>query len=65
VLAGVSYGVWRALDEALGRGFVAQLVSVGGALAAGGAAYLVCCRLLGVREIEALLTLRDRFRRRR
>jgi putative peptidoglycan lipid II flippase len=64
-LAAVAYGVWWTLDEALGRGFLAQVASVGGALLAGGAVYLVFCRLLGVREIEALLTLRDRFRRRR
>jgi putative peptidoglycan lipid II flippase len=64
VLAGVGYGVWRALDEALGRDFGGQAVSLGAALLAGGLAYLVSCRLLGVRELEALLTLRDRFRRR-
>jgi putative peptidoglycan lipid II flippase len=62
-LAGVAYGVWYGLDEALGRSLGAQIVSVGSALLVGGAVYLVCCRLLGVREIEALLTLRDRFRR--
>jgi hypothetical protein len=64
VLAGIGYGVWRLLDELLGRGFAGQLSSVGGALLAGGAAYLVCCRLLRVRELGALLTLLDRFRRR-
>jgi putative peptidoglycan lipid II flippase len=64
VVAAVSYAVWRPLDEVLGRGFLAQAVSLGSALAVGAAAYLVSCRLLGVREIEALLTLRDRFRRR-
>ena len=64
VLAGVSYGVWRGLDEALGRALWAQLISVGTALAAGTAAYLVSCRLLGVRELNALLALRERLRRR-
>ena len=64
VLAAVSYGVWRGLDEALGRALWAQLVSVGTALAAGTAAYLVSCRLLGVRELNALLALRERLRRR-
>jgi putative peptidoglycan lipid II flippase len=64
VLAGVSYGVWRGLDEALGRALWAQLISVGMALAAGTAAYLVSCRLLGVRELNALLALRERLRRR-
>ena len=63
VLAGVSYGVWWALDQALGRVVWAQIVSLGAALAAGGVAYLISCRLLGVRELEALLSLRARFRR--
>ena len=60
LLAGVSYGVWRGLDEALGRRFVAQLVSLGLALAAGGAVYLGVCRLLGVKELQALRLLRRR-----
>jgi putative peptidoglycan lipid II flippase len=64
VLAGVAFGVWRGLDEALGRSFPGQLASLTAALLAGGIAYLVCCRLLRVREIGALLTLLDRFRRR-
>jgi putative peptidoglycan lipid II flippase len=63
-LAGAAYGVWLGLDEALGRSLGAQLVSVGAALVAGAAVYLVSCRLLGVRELEALLGLRGRFRRR-
>ena len=62
VLGAVSFGVWWALDEALGRAFLAQLVSVSGALAAGGAAYLFSARLLGVRELDALLSLRARSR---
>jgi putative peptidoglycan lipid II flippase len=62
MLGAVAYGVWRGIDEALGRTLWAQLLSVGGALTAGTAAYLVCCRLLRVRELNALLALRDRFR---
>ncbi len=34
-LAGVSFGVWDALDQALGRGLVAQIVSLGVALGFG------------------------------
>jgi putative peptidoglycan lipid II flippase len=64
VLAGVAFGVWYVLDEALGRGLGGQLVSLGSALVAGGVVYLVSSRLLGVRELGALLTLLDRFRRR-
>jgi putative peptidoglycan lipid II flippase len=60
VLGAVAFGLWYALDQVFGRSFPAQLVSVGGALAVGTAAYLVCCRLLGVQELRALLTLRHR-----
>jgi len=62
-LAAVSYGVWRVLDDALGRSFAAQLVSLGSALALGGIVYVVVCKSLRVHEIEALLSLRSRFRR--
>jgi putative peptidoglycan lipid II flippase len=64
VLAVVSYGVWRGFDAALGRALWAQLVSVGTALVAGTTAYIVSCRLLGVRELNALLALRERLPRR-
>jgi hypothetical protein len=37
-------------------------VSVLGAIATGGAAYLFSARLLGVRELNALLSLRSRAR---
>ncbi len=60
LLAGVCYGVWRPLDDALGRSFAAQCVSLGIALGAGGVVYLGACRLLGVRELQALLSLRAR-----
>jgi putative peptidoglycan lipid II flippase len=62
VLAGVSYGVWRLLDEALGRSLGAQIVSLGSALVAGFGVYAISCRLLGVRELDALLSLRSRRR---
>lgn len=62
-LAGVSYGVWRVLDDALGRSLGAQVISLGSALTVGGAVYLVACRALRVREMASLLSLRDRFRR--
>jgi putative peptidoglycan lipid II flippase len=62
-LAIVSFGVWEVLDGELGRSFLGQLVSLAAALTAGAAAYLGACRILGVREIEAVLSLRERFRR--
>jgi putative peptidoglycan lipid II flippase len=63
VLGVVAFGLWYALDRAFGRSFPGQLLSVGAALVASTGAYLVCCRLLGVREVRALLSLRDRFRK--
>jgi len=61
VVAGaVAYGVWRGLDEELGRSVAAQIVSVGTALLAATAAYGLACRALGVRELRALLSLRHR-----
>jgi putative peptidoglycan lipid II flippase len=61
--AGVAFGVWYSLDQAVGRALGAQVLSVGGALAASAGAYLVFCRLLGVRELETLLSMRARLRR--
>jgi putative peptidoglycan lipid II flippase len=61
VLLGLtSYLVWRGLDEALGRSFLAQLVSLSAALVTGGAVYLAACRALRVRELATLLSLRSR-----
>ena len=60
VLAGVAYGVWWPFHHALGGSFGGALVALVLALAAGLAAYTVSCRLLGVRELEALLSLRRR-----
>jgi putative peptidoglycan lipid II flippase len=62
-LAVVAYPVWRGLDAALGRSAFGQVVSLGVALIAGSAAYLIGCRVLRVREMQALLSLRSRFRR--
>jgi putative peptidoglycan lipid II flippase len=63
VLAAAAFGAWRGLDVTLGRSLWGQVVSVGGALVAGGLAYLISARLLGIRELEALLSLRTRSRR--
>jgi hypothetical protein len=64
VVAGVSWAVWDVLDGALGRSFLGQLVSLGLSLAASIAVYLGCCRLLRVREMDTLLSLRGRILRR-
>jgi putative peptidoglycan lipid II flippase len=58
VAAALAYVTWLGLDDVLGQGFVAQLVSLGSALAVGGLAYVGLARVLGLRELEALLLLR-------
>jgi hypothetical protein len=63
VAASIAFAVWDGLDRALGRAFAAQLVSLGAALAAAVAAYLFSARLLGIRELAALLSLRARLPR--
>jgi putative peptidoglycan lipid II flippase len=64
VAGGVAYGVWWPLDQALGQSVGAQVVSVGLAVLASCAAYLVSARLLGIRELGALLSLVSRSGRR-
>jgi putative peptidoglycan lipid II flippase len=60
VVAAVGYGVWRGLDDALGRGLAAQIVSLGVALVTAALAYGLACRVFGVRELHALRSLRRR-----
>ena len=57
LLALVSYLVWYGLDEALGRGTLAQFVSLGAALAAGAAAYFVAVLALRVPEAGQIVRL--------
>ena len=63
VVAAVSWAIWRPLDSTLGRSFPAQVVALGTALTAAVAVYLFCCRLLRVRELDALFSLWNRLRR--
>ena len=63
VVGAVSWTVWHALDRAAGVSLGAQIVSVGLALVAGGLAYVPCCKLLQVREMDRLLALGARRRR--
>ena len=62
LVAATAYFTWAGLDDVLGRAFVGQLVSVGTALVASTAVYLLACRALKVRERGALLALRSRFK---
>jgi putative peptidoglycan lipid II flippase len=53
-LAGVAYGAWWALDDLLGRGLVAQVVSVGGGLALGATMYAALVLALRIPEAEQI-----------
>jgi putative peptidoglycan lipid II flippase len=57
VLAGVGWLVWDLLDEALGRGLAAQIVSLGAGLLAGLLAYLLLARALRIAELDQILRL--------
>jgi putative peptidoglycan lipid II flippase len=58
--AGVAFGAWFGLDALLGRSLGGQLVSVGGGVAAAACAFLLLARVLAIRELDALLSLRRR-----
>jgi putative peptidoglycan lipid II flippase len=60
VLAAVAWWVWYLLDSGLGQSLAGQIVSLGGGLLLGYAAFFGACRLLGVRELETLKRLRRR-----
>jgi putative peptidoglycan lipid II flippase len=60
VAAGLAYLAWVGLDELLGQGLAAQVVSLGIGLVVGGLAYVGLARALGLRELETLLLLRPR-----
>jgi putative peptidoglycan lipid II flippase len=57
---GVAAVVWWGLDALVGRSVPGQLVSVGAALLVGTGAYLAACRVVRVRELNALRSLRAR-----
>jgi putative peptidoglycan lipid II flippase len=56
-LAGVGWLVWDLLDEALGRGLLGQIVSLGAGLGAGGLVYVAVAKLLRVEELEQMTRL--------
>ncbi|HEX6025437.1 MAG TPA: hypothetical protein VFZ00_25815, partial [Solirubrobacter sp.] len=62
LLAGVSYAVWYGLDDLLGRSLIAQIISVGVALVAGGGAYAAVVLGLRIPEAHEIIAL---LRRRR
>jgi putative peptidoglycan lipid II flippase len=58
----VAYLIWRGVDAEAGRSVAGQIASLGLALAGGILAYALACRILGVHELRALLSLRRRPR---
>ncbi|HTI35164.1 MAG TPA: murein biosynthesis integral membrane protein MurJ [Miltoncostaea sp.] len=62
VASGVSalfaWAVWRVLDDALGRGEIGQIISVGMAVAAGVVAYLAAAQAFDMGELRAVGRLR-------
>ena len=65
ILGWLSYYVWAGLDSLLGRSLIAQVISVGTALAVGGAAYLALMLGLRIPEARQILDLFARRIRRR
>ena len=57
LLGAVAYFTWRGLDAALGRALAAQIVSVGGAIVAGGSVYALVVWTLRVPEARQISSL--------
>jgi putative peptidoglycan lipid II flippase len=57
LLGGVAYGVWYALDQALGRSLLGQLISVGTAIVLGSAVYAAAVLALRVPEARQIVDL--------
>lgn len=64
VLAGVGYGVWYGLDQALGRALWAQIISVMTAICLGSAAYVGLVMWMRIPEAEQIRSLIARRLRR-
>jgi peptidoglycan biosynthesis protein MviN/MurJ (putative lipid II flippase) len=58
--AALAYFVWLPLDRVLGHSLAGQLGSLLPALVSATALYLGACKLLHVRELDTLLSLRSR-----
>jgi putative peptidoglycan lipid II flippase len=56
-LAAASYGIWSVLDDLLGRGLAAQIVSLGAALAVGAAVYGLAVTALRIPEASQIWAL--------
>jgi peptidoglycan biosynthesis protein MviN/MurJ (putative lipid II flippase) len=58
-VAALAFFVWFGLDRSLGRSFGAQAFSLLSALVTATGLYLGACRVLHVRELQALLSMRS------
>ena len=56
-LAAVAFGVWDVLDNALGRGLLGQIVSLGVGLGLGGLTYLGLAKLMRIAELDQIMRL--------
>ena len=56
-LGAVAYGTWYALDQALGRSLLAQLISVGGAITLGSVVYAAAVLAMRVPEARQIVDL--------
>jgi putative peptidoglycan lipid II flippase len=56
-LAAVAYGVWNALEHALGMGLFAQIAALGSGLALGAAVYFGLAKLFRIAELEQIMRL--------
>ena len=63
-LGAVAYGAWYVLDDALGDSLLAQIVSVGGAIALGSAVYAALVLAMRIPEARQILDLFTRRLRR-
>jgi putative peptidoglycan lipid II flippase len=50
-------GIWYPLDQLLGRSTIAQIVSLGAGLAAGGAVYLAAARFMRLEEVDVITSI--------
>jgi len=57
LLAGVAYGVWYELDDLLGRGLIAQIVSLGAGIVAGLVVYAAAVTALRLEEARQIARL--------
>jgi putative peptidoglycan lipid II flippase len=57
LLGGIAYGAWWVLDQALGRGLVAQVIAVGVAIGLGAAAYTAAVLAMRIPEARQIADL--------